>query len=71
MIDYSKGSEMDTSAQHNVSRPGQFSIHGTRLLYIIHSQRTDVKRLTQVEVLSITLRKATIPTQNLLHFTHI
>jgi hypothetical protein len=62
---------MDTSAQQNISRPGQFSIQGSRLLYIIHSQGKDVKRLTQAEVLSITLRKATILTQNLLHFTHI
>ena len=62
---------MKSSAQPKLSKPSQPSIQGSRLLYIIHSQGMDVKRLAQDRNNSITLRKTTILTQNLLLFDQI
>ena len=62
---------MNESGQQDISKPRQPSIEGSRLLYIIHSQGIDVKRLPPGGDISKTLRKPTIITQNLLLFVHV
>lgn len=62
---------MNETRSQDITKPRQPSIEGSRLLYIIHSQETDVKILPPVEDISITLRKPTIITQNLLLFVNV
>jgi hypothetical protein len=62
---------MNNSGQQDISKPKQLSIEGSRLLYIIHSQGRDVKRMPPGGNILVTLRKPTIITQNLLLFVHV
>ena len=62
---------MNESGLQDTSKQRRPSIEGSRLLYIIHSQEADVKRLPPGEEVSKTLRKPTIITQNLLLFVRV